>query len=187
LTLYIRRRYVNLVRKKYVSRETPDSFPGNFLTLLAKGADFFYLFALSIAAHVAAQTQRRRRAARRRLFLRPLMTGSAGKIERPCVSLMRERYRLLDAGLPTGPVTPGQASSGNQKDQNDLSRSIPRTHPAAEVSQGLCHPFSHSFPDQIRAFFLKCRNTALQVCIVRNEKPLEVTMKSGENTSRRHS
>ena len=54
LTLYLRCRYVNLVGKKYVRRESPDSFPGNLLTLLAVGADFFYLFAFGIAAHVAA-------------------------------------------------------------------------------------------------------------------------------------
>jgi hypothetical protein len=110
LTLYLRRRHMNLMGEKNVGGETPHSSPWNLLSLLTVGANFFDFLAFRISAHVAAQTQRRGRAARHDIFLRPLMTSRAGKTERPRVSFMRESYRLFDAGLPTRPVTPGQSS-----------------------------------------------------------------------------
>jgi hypothetical protein len=115
LTLYLRRRHMNLMGEKNVGGETPHSSPWNLLPLLTVGADFFNFLAFRIAAHVAAQTQRRGRAARDDILLRPLMTRSAGKTERPRVSLVRECNRLFDAGLPTRPVTPGQSSPRHYK------------------------------------------------------------------------
>lgn len=122
LTLEPRRRHMGLVWKKNVFGETPDSSPWNLLPLFAVGADFFYLLALGVSAHVAAQTQRRGRTARHRVFLRSVVTRRAGEIQIE-VSLMRKSDRLLHAGA-VHPVPRSQECSENDEKQKEAWRCV---------------------------------------------------------------
>lgn len=128
LAFDLRYRYVNLMRKKDVRRQAPDSFPWNFLSLLSVGSDFLYLRAVGISARVTTQTQRRRWSPRNRVLFSALMARRTRETERN-VSLMGKRNRLLDTTeYPARPITQGRHSGHNYQDQNNSFHCHPSNH-----------------------------------------------------------
>jgi hypothetical protein len=98
LTIYFCNRHVDAMRKINMGGQAPHTLPGDLPTAVAQSPKLFDLFALGVSSHVTGQTQCRRRPARDRTFLRPLMTARADKLK-VYMSLVGELDRLLDAGL----------------------------------------------------------------------------------------
>ena len=109
-------RDVDAMREKYMRRQAPHPPPGNILSLLAKGFEFFDLRVFRVAARMASQTKRRRGPASREVFLGALMAADAGDVLRD-MSLVRKLNRLFDPRhAPFGPVTERQRGNDNCKD-----------------------------------------------------------------------
>jgi len=86
-------------------RQAPHPLPGNLLSLLAEGFEFFDLRVFRIAARMTSQTKRRGRPARHEIFLSALMAADTGDVLRD-MSLVRKLNGLLDPRhTPIGPVT----------------------------------------------------------------------------------
>ena len=112
-------RYVNLVRKKNVRRQAPDSSPRNFLSLFPVSSDLLDFRALSFSAAVTTKTQRRGRPPGNCIFFRTLMACRAWQTERD-VGLVRKRDRLFDAAeYSARPVAQSRHSGHNYQDQNN--------------------------------------------------------------------
>ena len=107
---------VDAMREKHMRRQAPHPLPGNFLSLLTIGFEFFDLWVFRVAARMTSQTKSRRRSPSHEIFLSALMATGAGNVLRD-MSLVREFDGLLDSGhAPIGPVTERQRSGDSCKD-----------------------------------------------------------------------
>lgn len=113
---YLRGRHVGPMGKEYVRRQAPHPPPRHLLPPFPVALKLLDLLALGISSHVATQAKCRGWATGDDIFLRALVTSSAGKVE--CyVSLVRKRDGLLGTRLyPTRPIAPHQRHSRNDED-----------------------------------------------------------------------
>ena len=118
LAFYLRDRHVDSMRKVDMRRQTPDSPPRNLPAGLAECPELLDLLALSVASHMAAETQCGGRPARHGFLLGSIVARRAGELEIQ-MRLMRELDRLRSAGLyQTGPIAPGHGYADNDENQD---------------------------------------------------------------------
>ena len=108
LAVELRDRHMDAMREKHMRRQAPHPLPGNFLSLLPKRLEFFYLRVFRVAARMTSQTKGGGRSPRHEIFLGALMATGAGNVLFD-MSLVRKLDGLLDPRhAPIGPVTKGQ-------------------------------------------------------------------------------